>query len=90
MSLIKPQDRRPNRHLSISVSAELGENLDAYASFTQSSITYIIAETLRHVFNSDAGFKKYLSDRRNRNTGTAERPARKTSASREKNAATAA
>lgn len=59
-SILKPQQRRPPiEQLNIKLEEATFLTLKLYAEFIRSDITYVVNESLKHLFNHDRGFAEW-------------------------------
>jgi hypothetical protein len=59
-SILKPQERRPPiEQLSIKIEEGTFLTLKLYAEFIRSDITYVVNESLKHLFNRDRAFAEW-------------------------------
>ena len=63
-SILKPQERRPPiEQLNIKIEEGTFLTLKLYAEFIRSDITYVVNESLKHLFNHDRGFAEWRKTR---------------------------
>ena len=61
MPILKAPRKQPrNATLQLRVDEELKTRLDKYAEFLDSTVSYVVSEALKLVFNKDAEFKEWL------------------------------
>jgi hypothetical protein len=59
-SILKPQERRPPiEQLNIKLEEGTFLTLKLYAEFIRSDITYVVNESLKHLFNRDRAFTEW-------------------------------
>jgi hypothetical protein len=70
MPMLKPPPRMtPNATIQVRVEEEVDLKLRKYAEFIDATPAFVVAESLKMVFNKDAEFREWL-------TGHGEKPAR--------------
>ena len=71
--LVQPQSKGGNKRLTVNLSCTAHAELEAYAEFLDGSeISYVVDVALRHVFEKDRAFQKWMGEGK-RKTAIAER-----------------